>query len=109
MLFAHGLPKLLNFSEKAMNFPDPLGVGAQLSLSMAIFAEVFCAAAIMVGLWTRFAAVPLAITMCVAAFIVHADDPFRKQEFALLYLVPLITLIFTDGGRYALDKIQLKK
>ena len=32
MLFAHGWPKLMSFSQKAAVFPDPLGVGSELSL-----------------------------------------------------------------------------
>lgn len=108
MLLAHGWPKLAGFSEKSGGFPDPLGVGSPLSLSLAVFAEVFCALALMLGLFTRAAAVPLLITMLVAAFLVHADDPFQKKEFALLYAIPFLTLVLTGAGSYSLDA-RLKK
>jgi putative oxidoreductase len=58
-----------------------------------------------VGLGTRFAAVPLLITMLIAAFVIHADDPWGKQEFALMYAIPYLTLIFTGGGRFALERL----
>ncbi len=103
MLFAHGMPKLLGFGDKAAVFPDPLGLGSPLSLALAVFAEVFCAALIALGLFTRLAAVPLVITMLVAAFIIHADDPFRKMEFALVYAIPFLTLAFSGAGRFSLD------
>lgn len=103
MLFGHGLSKLLNFSERAGVFADPLGVGPALSLSLAVFAEVFCALAIILGFMTRFAAVPLVITMVVIAFIVHDGDPWGKKEFALLYAVPFLTLFLTGPGRFSLD------
>jgi putative oxidoreductase len=48
-------------------------------------------------------AIPLAITMIVAAFIVHADDPFGKKELALLYLSGCLTLIFTGAGKFSVD------
>jgi putative oxidoreductase len=105
MLLAHGWGKLAGFSELTTKFPDPLGLGPTVTLVLAIFAEVVCALLIIVGLGTRFAAVPLLITMLVAAFIVHADDPWARQEFALLYAIPFLTLIFTGGGRFALDRI----
>lgn len=105
MIGAHGWGKLMNYGTLSAQFPDPLGVGSAMSLSLAVFAEVFCAVAIMLGLFTRWAAVPLVITMLVAAFIVHADDPFQKQEFALLYAVPLIALILTGPGKLALDSV----
>jgi putative oxidoreductase len=109
MLVSHGWGKLINFWEKASVFPDPLGVGSMMSLSLAVFAEVFCSIAIIMGLATRFVAIPLIITMFIAVFIVHADDPWQKKEFALLYLVPFLTLIFTGAGRFSLDSVIKKR
>jgi putative oxidoreductase len=109
MLVGHGWGKLINYGAKVSVFPDPLGVGSMMSLSLAVFAEVFCSIAIILGLATRFAAIPLVITMSVAAFIIHADDPWQKKEFALLYLVPFLTLIFTGAGRFSLDSVIKKR
>jgi putative oxidoreductase len=108
MLFAHGMPKLLSFSERMDQFPDPFGVGSPISLGMAIFAEVFCAAAVMLGLWTRFAAIPLIVTMSVAAFQIHAADPFGKKELAIMYLFAYLALAASNGGKFALDRIQFR-
>ena len=41
--------------------------------------------------------------MLVAAFIVHGEDPFQKKEFALLYAVPFLMLIFTGAGAFSVD------
>ena len=103
MLTQHGWGKLLSYGDKAATWADPIGVGPELSLALAIFAEVVCAALIVIGLATRGAAVPLAITMFVAAFVVHWDDPFAKKEFALLFLIPCLTLIGTGAGRWSVD------
>jgi putative oxidoreductase len=98
-----------HFGEKAGVFPDPIGLGSQISLSLTIFAEVFCSIAIILGLATRLVAIPLIITMSVAVFIIHADDPWQKKEFALLYLVPYLTLVFTGAGRFSLDAVIKKR
>ncbi len=103
MLFAHGLGKLQSFSEKSAMFPDPLGVGSPLSMGLAIGAEVFCSAAIIFGFATRLASIPLIITMLVAALVVHGDDPWAKKEFALMHLLPYLTLFFTGAGAYSFD------
>ena len=103
MLLAHGWPKLMDFSTLAKVFPDPLGVGSAASLMLAVFAEAFCAAALVLGLATRLVAVPLLVTMLVAAFVIHADDPWSKQEFALLYALPFVALIIGGAGRLSLD------
>jgi putative oxidoreductase len=105
MLLGHGWGKLMSFAERAGSFPDPLGVGSAASLSMAVFAEVFCAAALILGLATRWATVPLIVTMVVAAFVIHADDPWAKQEFALLYLIPFVALLIGGSGRAAVDNL----
>lgn len=105
MLGAHGWPKLRGFSDRLHSFADPLGLGSEVSLTLAVFAEVFCSLAVMLGLLTRAAAVPVAFTMLVAAFVVHADDPWNKQEFALTYAVMFSTLIATGAGRYSLDRL----
>jgi putative oxidoreductase len=103
MLTQHGWGKMMSFSEKAAIWADPIGVGPEASLALAILAEVLCAAFVVIGLATRGAAVPLVITMLVAAFIVHWDDPFQKKELALLFLIPFLTLIMTGAGKYSID------
>ncbi|MDF2375409.1 MAG: DoxX family protein [Verrucomicrobiales bacterium] len=103
MLFAHGWGKLTKFGELSGKFADPIGLGSAPSLALAVFAEVFCAIAIMLGLFTRAAAIPLLITMLVAAFVVHDADPFQKKEFALLYAAPFLMLILTGAGSFSVD------
>ena len=103
MLVCHGWGKLTGFAERSSSFPDPLGVGSPLSMALATGAEAFCALAVILGFATRWAAVPLMVTMAVAALIIHGDDPWAKKEFALLYFFPFATLLLTGAGRYSLD------
>lgn len=104
MFFAHGLPKLINFSTLMPNFPDPLQIGRFFSLSLAVFAEFFCAIGLVLGLGTRLVLIPLIITMGVAAFWVHAADPFVKKEMALLFLTGFLTIFLAGPGLYSVDK-----
>lgn len=101
MIFPHGWSKLINFSSKLNTFPDPLGISSPLSLSATVFTEVFCSAAIIVGIKTRWAALALFFTMIVAAFVVHGQDPWMRKEKALLYAVVYLGLFFSGGGRYS--------
>jgi putative oxidoreductase len=109
MLFGHGWGKLSSYAEKADTWADPLGIGSTLSLSLAIFAEFFCSLGIITGTATRLAAIPLLTTMLVAAGIVHVNDPWAKQEFALLFAWTFITLIFAGGGKFSIDSLISKK
>lgn len=108
MLFAHGWPKLANFTNLSGVFPDPIGLGSTLTLTLAVFTEFFCAIALILGILTRWVSIPLLITMLVAAFIHHANDPWKTQEFALLYAVPFLAFFFTGGGKYSLDSLIKK-
>ncbi len=102
-MLTHGIPKLMKlFAGGEIMFPDPIGVGATASLILAVFSEVICAGALVIGFKTRLAAIPLAITIFVAAFIVHLDDPFGKKEMALLYLAMYVVLMIGGGGKYSL-------
>ena len=104
MAYSHGWGKLQKMLSGDMGFADPIGVGEEVSLILTVFAEFLCGILVALGLFTRAALVPLIITMLVAVFIIHADDPFSKQEFGLLYLIPYITLFLTGPGKLSLDK-----
>ena len=98
MLLAHGWGKLTSFAERSSSFPDPLGVGSSLSMALATGAEVFCALAVILGFATRWAAVPLMVTMAVAALIIHGDDPWAKKEFAAVVLFSLCDAVSNGRG-----------
>ena len=108
LMLVHGILKLLGFAEKSGGFPDPLGVGSTLSLAMAVGAEVGCALLLILGLATRAAAIPLMITMLVAAFMVHANNGWGKQELGVVYLAMYTAILFTGAGRLSLDHLWLR-
>jgi putative oxidoreductase len=84
-------------------------MGVTLSLVLAVFAEFFCSLFLIAGLATRLAAIPLIVTMSVAAFIVHAEDAFGVKEMALLYLVIYVVLLIAGAGKYSIDRWIDKK
>jgi putative oxidoreductase len=108
MLMMHGLDKLMHFAEKARHFSDPFGVGSTTSLAMVLFAEVFCATFIILGLFTRLACIPLIIAMSVALFYANHGDFFGKGELAGLYLVCFVALLFNGPGKVSLDHFIAK-
>ncbi|HET8838803.1 MAG TPA: DoxX family protein [Flavobacteriaceae bacterium] len=109
LMLVHGISKINGFSESPVQFFDFMGLGAEVSLGLAIFAEVGCSVLILFGLGTRFAVIPLIVTMLVAVLVVHGGDPFIKQEMGLHYLLVYIMLFLTGSGRYSLDQLIVSK
>jgi len=99
----HGYDKLVKFSTLQYQFYNFLGLGSRISLGLAIFAEVLCALFIVIGLFTRLAAIPLIILMLVAILGVNAAKPLIDSELALLYLGAFVTLLFCGPGRISID------
>ena len=104
MMLTHGIPKIGRLiGEGPVKFADPFGLGPEISLMMAIFAEVVCAILIIIGLKTRLATIPLMITMLVAAFYAHWDDPFGDKELSLVYFTAYLGILILGSGKYAID------
>ncbi len=109
MLYGHGWGKLMNVVNG--NFPngfDPIGIGPELSMILAAFAEGICSFLILIGFWTRFAALFLIANMSVAVFFYHlpAGDSFGGMEKALMYLVIWIVVFLLGPGDHSVDRTR---
>ncbi len=105
----HGYGKLTHFSEMQAKFMDFMGLGMSTSLALVVFAEFFCSLLLIAGLATRFALIPLIITMLVAVFQAHSGDVFGDGQTAFLYLAIYVTLLLKGAGKYSLDNLFFSK
>jgi len=101
-MLTHGIPKINKLSNPD-GFPDPLGMSPLVSLILCLIGEVIAPILIIIGFKTKIATIPAAITMAVAAFVVHASDSLEKKEHALLYLIVWVVLFFSGPGRFSVD------
>ncbi|MET3113759.1 putative oxidoreductase [Pedobacter sp. CG_S7] len=109
-ILTHGLGKLsVVLSGAEIQFGDPIGLGMKFSFYFAIFAEVLCSVFLIIGLATRFALIPLIITMAVAVFVVHPPDGFQKMELPGLYLMVFVFLMFAGPGKFSIDSVISKR
>lgn len=126
MLFiGHGMGKIAQIgSPAAENFQPVFGLSPYFSHFLAACAEGIGSIFIVIGLFTRFSASALCITMIAAAFIGMSDNTFFPlwipssrpeyktlmvpfKEYALLYGSVFLSLIFTGAGKYSVDE-QIK-
>jgi putative oxidoreductase len=105
MLLLHGWDKLTGFTQMAPQFPDPLGIGSHASLALSVLAEALCSVLLVLGLFTRLAALGLIINLGVAFWFVHghALTGAHSGELAFVYLAGYVALFLAGGGRLSLD------
>lgn len=103
LLLLHGVQKWAGYDMMSGSFPDPLGVGSQFSLILAIFGEMICSMAFILGFLYRLAMIPMIFTMGTAFCIIHGNDPFAVKEPAFIYLAVFVLLYITGPGKYSID------
>jgi putative oxidoreductase len=103
LITAHGLKKLFGFSEMIHTFSDPYGFGNELSYYLSTGAEFLCSLLVVIGLYTRIAAIPVVINMATAAFVVLSSQPWAKQESAVMFLIPFLVILLSGPGKYSVD------
>jgi putative oxidoreductase len=96
------------FAEIRGDFPFPFSVvPVEVSWLLATWTELVGAAALLVGLGTRFWAAGLLILDLVAWAAVHAGNGYNVCEngwkLPLMYLVMLLPLLLSGPGRASLD------
>lgn len=103
-MLTHGFPKFQNLISGNTEFLNPLGLGQAPTLFLTVIGEFICPILLIIGYKTRWAAIPSAFTMGVAAFIVHSADPFGKKELALIYLTIFVVIFLLGPGKYSVDR-----
>lgn len=105
MLVLHGWAKLSGFNEMSGKFINLFGLGQKTSLGLAIFGELVCSVLLVLGLFSRFAALGGMITMIVAFVVGHnlvLKGP-GSGELAFIYLAAYCALFIAGPGKFSLD------
>ena len=112
LILLHGISKIqggpgfiLDIVEKA-GLPDPFGY-------LVYVGEVLAPILVIVGIWTRVAAVVIAINMIVAVLLVHTGQLLQLApeggwalELQGLYLAVPIAIALLGAGRYSVGGVD---
>ena len=109
LLMTHGWSKFERLLEgltspDGVEWVDWLGIPPSVWLALTVLGEFIAPVFILIGFKTRWAAVPAAITMGAAAFVVHWEDSLGDKEHALLFFIPLLAIFLLGPGRWSFDK-----
>lgn len=99
LLWVHGLPKLLDYREQLTLIEDPFHLGANITLLLAIFAEVLCPLLIITGVLVRLACLPILAVLLIAMLVVHPEWTLLEGQFGWLLLIIFTSLLIAGPGR----------
>jgi putative oxidoreductase len=103
----HGLPKLLDIPGTQSSFTN-MGLPPELAVIIGLL-EFIGGLSILLGIFTRIAAILLALNMIGAILLVKLSKGFIDGfELDLLYLAIMISLILTGPGSISIEKNILK-
>ena len=105
----YGWLKVVSYDQILPVFTDIIGIGAERSFILLIFAELVCGFLVLVGFLTRLSVIPIFIAMFVAYFIAHAKDPFSVKQLAFVYLLLTVVIFVMGSGRYSVDGLLQKR
>jgi putative oxidoreductase len=105
LLLLHGWTKVTGFSAMANKFADPFGLGPTPSLVLAVFGEAVCTVLLVLGLFTRVAAIGAGATMATAFWFAHGGRLVGQNngEMAFLFMGVFVALFIAGAGKYSLD------
>jgi len=114
VFLAHGGQKLFVWGFGGMaGFLGQVGIPAPMLAAVVVtLVELLGGLALLLGLFTRWAAIPLAINMAVAILTVHLRAGFflpNGYEFALTLLASNVALILLGSGEASLDSLLGKR
>jgi putative oxidoreductase len=111
---AHGAQKLFVFGIPGLaGFMGQIGVPLPFLSAVAVTAAEFLGGlALVAGLFTRWAALPLAFSMLVAALTVHLKAGFflpNGVEYVLTLFAATVGLSLTGSGAFSVDRLLARR
>lgn len=105
LFLKHGLEKLTGYSTMVQHFPNPLHIGAHVSLAFALLSDGICSVLVMLGLVTRFASAVILINLLTAFFLVHhaALVSNAHVELVWVYIGVFLAILIAGPGRFSID------
>lgn len=112
-LMYHGWLKVIHgmegFGESIAKMGSPFDYAPLFFAWLAVLTGLLGGFFILLGLWTRYAAIALIIVLCGAAFVHNAGHPIiqpgdaNTMELPLLYLTAVVAIFIMGAGRYSVD------
>jgi len=108
LILLHGIAKLIGGPGFILDVVTKAGLPSALAYGVYI-GEVFAPLLLIVGAWTRLAAIIIVVNMLFALYLVHAADMFTLSktggwalELQGMYLFSALAVALLGAGRYSM-------
>jgi putative oxidoreductase len=105
LFVCHGIEKIFHFHDMLLRpFPDPLHIGAGISLAFALLSDGICSLLVIFGLFTRFASAVIVINLLVVFIFMHGFS-FQQEhgQLVYVYLGGYLAILAAGAGKYSID------
>lgn len=103
LIYGHAWQNLRMLWTGHIVFPDPFGIGTDMSWAIAMFAQVVCPIFVMLGVLTRATALPPMLAMLLVQALLGPAIPWSERSVLFLHALPFLVLTFTGAGGYSFD------
>lgn len=103
LLIVHGGHKIIDWQTGIGSFPDPFGMGPEITFALAVISNGVSPILVILGVFTRLATLPVLATTLTGFFLIHWNDPLDVMDTPYIYSVVFLTILLLGPGRYSLD------
>ncbi len=108
LVLLHGIAKLSGSPDFVIGLLAKVGLPPILAYGVYV-GEILAPVLLILGLWTRAAAIVIAVNMIAALFLVHMGDLFKlgaqggyALELQAMFLFTAVAIAFLGAGRYSI-------
>lgn len=112
LILLHGIAKLSKGVESIAGMLAGIGMPAEFAY-LVFVSEVLAPLLVLIGLWTRPAALVIAINMVVAVLLVHTAEFFTLSktggwalELQAMFFIAAVAIALLGAGRYSVGGIN---
>lgn len=109
LMLVHGFKKVGIGVDTAEQIPNPLNLPETINEYFAIGSNLIAPVFIIIGLFTRIAALPVLAVTLTGFFVLHWNDSLLVKDVPLIYSFVFLLICILGPGKYSFDYLIQKK
>ena len=105
----HGYDAVMHYNQYLAMSKSTIGLDPALEFNLVVFSQLIGGILVALGWLTRLAVIPLFITMTVAFFVAHRNDPFFQKELSFVFWLLCMAVFVLGSGRFSVDALIQKR